>query len=178
MKQSFKMIDLGLMSYVLDIEVHQDKEGIFMSQQKYATEILKKFKMDTIAERVEMKKKGNEELVNPTYFKSIVGSLRYLTSTRPDIVYGVALISLYMKKSYQSYLQAAKRIFSYVNGTRNHKISFSPAKKYDLVGYTDSDWAGDVETRKSTSAYVFYLGNGIISWSSKKQPVVALNCRS
>ena len=171
MKQNFEMTYLGLMSYFLGIEVHQDKEGIFVLQQKNATDILKKFKMDTtapiktpVAEKVEMKKEGSGELVNPTFFKSIVGSLRYLTSTRPDIVYGVGLISRYMEKPDQSHLQAAKKILRYVNGIRNRGILYSLAKKYDLVGYIDSDWVGDVETRKSTSGYVFYLGNGIISF--------------
>ena len=62
-----------------------------------------------------------------------------------------------------------------MNGTWNHGILYSPTKKYDLIGYTDSDWAGDVETRKSTSGYVFYFRNKIISWSSKKQLIVALS---
>ncbi|XP_074287754.1 secreted RxLR effector protein 161-like [Silene latifolia] len=122
-----------------------------------------------VAERTEMKKEGSGEFVNPTYFKSVVGSLRYLTSTRHDIVYGVGLITRYMEKPRQSHLQAAKRILRYVNSTRDHGILYTNSSTLKLVGYTDSDWAGDLDTRKSTSSYVFYLGDGVISWSSKKQ---------
>ena len=128
-----------------------------------------------VAERLELKKEGAGKLVNPTYFKSIVGSLRYLASTRPDITYGVGIISWFMEKPYQSHLQAAKRILRYVNGTRNHGILYSYTDNFSLVGYTDSDWAGDIETRKSTSGNAFFLGSGLISWSSKKQHVVALS---
>ncbi|CAM8958294.1 unnamed protein product [Rhodiola kirilowii] len=128
-----------------------------------------------VAERMEMMKEGTGELVNPTYFKSIVGSLRYLTSTRPDIVYGVGLISRFMEKLQQSHLLAAKRILRYISGTIDYGIMYSHTEEFCLTGFTDSDWAGDVETRKSTSGYAFYLGDGVISWSSKKQQVVALS---
>lgn len=128
-----------------------------------------------IAERLEIRKKGIGGMINPTYFRSLVASLRYLTSTRPDIVYAVEILSRFMEKPYQSHLQAAKRILRYLSGTRNHGILYSHIDNFNLFGYTDSDWAGDIETRKSTSGYVFYLGDGVISWSSKKQQVVALS---
>ncbi|CAM8956645.1 unnamed protein product [Rhodiola kirilowii] len=178
----FEMIDMGLMSYFLGIEVEQADSGIFISQKKYAKDILKRFKFEgmkavrtPVAERMEMMKEGIGELVNPTYFKSIVGSLRYLTSTRPDIVYGVGLISRFMEKPQQSHLLAAKRILRYISGTSDYGIMYSHTEEFCLTGYTDSDWAGDVETRKSTSGYAFYLGDGVVSWSSKKQQVVALS---
>ena len=182
MTSQFEMTDLGLMSYFLGLEVKQTDNGIFISQQKYANDILKRLKMESlkpirtpVIERLELKKEGTGELVNPTYFKSIVGSLRYLASTRPDITYGVGIISRFMEKPYQSHLQAAKRILRYVSGTRDHGILYSYTDNFDLLGYTDSDWAGDTETRKSTSGYAFFLGSGVISWSSKKQQVVALS---
>ncbi|CAM8968524.1 unnamed protein product [Rhodiola kirilowii] len=120
-------------------------------------------------------KEGTGEFVNPTYFKSIVGSLRYLTSTRPDIVYGVGIISRFMEQPKQSHLLVAKRILRYISGTSDYGIMYSHTEEFCLTGYTDSDWAGDVETRKSTSGYVFYLGDGVASWLSKKQHVVALS---
>ncbi|CAM8990990.1 unnamed protein product [Rhodiola kirilowii] len=182
MTRQFEMTDMGLMSYFLGIEVEQADSGIFISQKKYAKDILKRFKFEgmkavrtPVAERMEMMKEGTGELVNPTYFKSIVGSLRYLTSTRPDIVYGVGLISRFMEKPQQSHLLAAKRILRYISGTIDYGIMYSHTEEFCLTGYTDSDWAGDVETRKSTSGYAFYLGDGVVSWSSKKQQVVALS---
>ena len=86
-----------------------------------------------------MKKEGTRELVSPTYFKGIVGSLCYWTSTGPDIVYGVSIISRFMEKPYQSHLQVAKLILKYVNGTRDHGIFYSYSNNFSLVGYTDSD---------------------------------------
>ena len=93
------MTDLGLMSYFLGLEVKQTDDGIFVSQQKYANDILKRLNMESlksiwtpIAEWLELKKEGTGELVNPAYFKSIVGNLSYLTSTRPDITYGVKIL--------------------------------------------------------------------------------------
>ncbi|CAM8982129.1 unnamed protein product [Rhodiola kirilowii] len=120
-------------------------------------------------------KEGTGELVNPTYFKSIVGSLRYLTSTRLDIVYGVGLISRFMEQPQQSHLLVAKRILRYISGTSNYGIMYSHTNEFCLTGYTDGDWAGDVEIWKSTSGYALYLRDGVVSWSSKKQHVVALS---
>ena len=101
------MTDLGLMSYFLGIEVQQTDDGIFISQKNYALDILKKFKMESsspihtpIVEQLEMKKEDIGELVNPIYFKGIIRSLRYLTSTRLDIVYGLEIISRFMEKPY------------------------------------------------------------------------------
>ena len=99
------MTNLELMSHFLGIEVQQTDDGIFISQKMYAIDILKQFKMESslairapIVEWLEMKKKDIEELVNPIYFKDIVGSFRYLTSTRPYIVYGERIINQFMKK--------------------------------------------------------------------------------
>lgn len=131
--------------------------------------------MDSRSRRLQLNKERTGEAVNPTYFKSIVGSLRYLASIRPDITYGVRIISRFMEKPYQSHLQAAKIIIWYVSGTRDHGILYSHTDNFSLVEYRDSDWAGDTETRKSTSGYIFSLGLGVISWSSKKQQVVALS---
>lgn len=146
MTRQFEMTDMGLMSYFLGIEVQQTNEGIFILQKKYADNILKKFKIESvtpirtpIAEHLEMKKEGTGELVNPTYFKSIVGSLRYLTSTRLNIVYGVGLISRFMERTHPSHLHAAKRILRYVSGTRDHEILYTYYDNFSLLGYTDSD---------------------------------------
>ncbi|PKI62768.1 hypothetical protein CRG98_016867 [Punica granatum] len=126
-------------------------------------------------ERLKLTREGSGADVNPTYFKRIVGSLRYLTSTRPDLVYSVGLVSRLMESPKQSHLQAAKRILRYIKGTLDEGVFYSSSNDFQLVGFTDSDWGGDVGERKSTSGYVFSLGNGAFSWSSKKQQVVALS---
>ena len=182
MSSNFEMTDMGLMSYYLGLEVMQIGVGIFVSQKKYAADILKRFKMESckpintpVEARLQLEKSGNSNLVNPTYFWSLVGSLRYLTSTRPDITFGVGMISRFMETPSQVHLQVAKRILRYIKGTQSHGIFYAFATDCNLVGYSDSDWAGDVEGRKSTFGFVFHFGSGVISWSLKKQQVVALS---
>ncbi|XP_060216930.1 secreted RxLR effector protein 161-like [Lycium barbarum] len=128
-----------------------------------------------VEEKLKLTKNGTGDFVDATYFRKLVGSLRYLTSTRPDITYGVGLISRFMESPRQSHLQAAKRILRYIQGTQSDGIFYSKTNDSSLVGFTDSDWAGDMMQRKSTSGYAFYLGSGVSSWSSKKQQVVALS---
>lgn len=98
-----------------------------------------------------------------------------MTSTRPDLVYSVGMVTRFMETPKQSHLQAAKRILRYIKGTVDDGIFYTVSNDFQLVGYTDSDWGGDIGERKSTSGYVFSFRNGIFSWSSKKQQVVALS---
>lgn len=97
---------------------------------------------------------------DPKLYKSIVGNLMYLTATRPDIMYAVSLISRFMERPN---CQAAKRILRYVNGMKGFDILYSPSESFMLTSYTDSDWAGSVDDRKSTSECVFHMGSGAIS---------------
>ena len=113
--------------------------------------------------------------VDSTNYKQIIGSLMYLTATRPDIMYVVSLISRYMENPKEIHLLAAKRIFRYLQGTADFGLLYKKGEHSDLMGFTDSDYAGDQDDRKSTSGYVFMLGTGAVSWSSKKQPIVTLS---
>jgi len=124
---------------------------------------------------VKLSLENDEKEVDPTLFKQIVGSLRYLCHTRPDIAYGVGLISRYMVKPTTSHLVAAKRIMRYVKGTSSYGIQYSKNQNGEIVGYSDSGWSGDKDDRKSTAAYVFIFGNATFSWNSKKESVVALS---
>ncbi|GAA0153040.1 transmembrane signal receptor [Lithospermum erythrorhizon] len=100
----------------------------------------------------------------------------YLTNTRPDIMYATCLISRYMSRPTELHLQAAKRILRYLKGSMNLGILYQRNSiKGELKAYTDSDYAGDYDDRKSTSGYVFVLNDGAISWGSKKQPIVTLS---
>ncbi|XP_071918728.1 uncharacterized mitochondrial protein AtMg00810-like [Coffea arabica] len=123
MISEFEMTGLGLMSYFLGIEIYQLDGEIFISQRKNAGDILKKFKIDVakpmmipVEEQLKLTKNGTGDFVDTTYFKRLVGSLRYLTSARPNITYGISLISGFMESPRQSHLQAAKRILRYVQG--------------------------------------------------------------
>ncbi|BBG98714.1 ADP glucose pyrophosphorylase large subunit 1, partial [Prunus dulcis] len=173
MKKEFDMSDLGRMKYFLGVEVVQNSDGIFICQRKYAKEVLERFGMERsnpvnnpIVPGCKLSKSGGGAVnVDATEYKQLVGSLLYLTATRPDLMYAVGLISRYMEKPTEMHLQAAKRILRYLKGTMELGIGYKKG---------DSDYAGDVDDRKSTSGYVFMLGTGAISWSSKKQPVVSL----
>ena len=113
--------------------------------------------------------------VDNTLYKQIVGSLMYLTATRPDIMYSVSLISRYMENSTEMHLLAAKRILQYLQGTKEFELFYKKGEKSDLIGFIDSDYAGDQDDRTSTSGYVFILGSGVVLWSSKKQLIVTLS---
>ena len=182
MTQEFEMTDIGLMSFFLGIEVKQNNEGIFISQEAYAKEILKRFNMNNckpvstpIECGVKLSKIGEGQVIDATLFKSMVGSLRYLTCTRPDILYSVGLVSRYMEEPKKSHLQAARRIFRYIQGTISHGLFYSSSQNSHLVGYSDSDWGGDLDDRKSTTGFVFFMGNTAFTWFSKKQPIVTLS---
>lgn len=182
MEEEFSMTDLGVMRYFLGVEVIQDARGIFITQRKYASETLRKFGMEDcnhvlnpIVPGMKLTKGGDGTEVDPTSFKQLVGSLRYLTATRPDLIYSVNLVSRYMERPGEQHLMAAKRILRYVQGTINFGTQYKSGEEEKLVGYVDSDYAGDIDDRRSTSGYTFMLGGGAVSWASKKQPIVTLS---
>eukprot|EP00253_Pinus_taeda_P035373 PITA_35373 len=113
--------------------------------------------------------------VDETSFRQLVGSLIYLTATRPDISFAVRYISRFMFAPKADHWIAAKRVLRYVCGTSNYGILYTRSSDPILSGYTDFDWAGSVDDRKSTAGYVFSLGSGAVTWTSKKQQAVALS---
>lgn len=175
MVQEFEMTDIRLMVHFLGIEVAQRKDVIFISQSGYAKEILKRYGMEncnsvntSVDSGVELKKETKTGDVDSTYFKSLVGSVHFLTCTRPDILYGVRLISRYMKTPNQPHLYAAKRILRYIKGTIDDGLFYKPTDNFNLVGYSNSDWERDLDERKSTTGFAFFMGNTVFTWSSKK----------
>ena len=161
------------------------KVGMVMYQQKYIGELLVKFDMkdcNSVSNPSETNSKldecSEEEKVDSTMFRKIVGSLRYLCNSRPDICYSVSVISKFMHDPRKPHLIAAKRILRYVKGTMEYGLLFPYGAKSEvneLIGYSDSDWCGDLTDRKSTSGYVFKFNDAAISWCTKKQPVIALS---
>ncbi|KAK2979121.1 hypothetical protein RJ640_021124 [Escallonia rubra] len=182
MTKEFEMTDNGEMSYFLGVEVKQMEDVIFMSQRKYGEQILSRFRMKDcnpvaiLAETcIELRVGSNRKSVNPTLYKSMVGSFRYLTFTRPDITYAVGLVSRYMKRSKQDHFNAAKGILIYVRDTVDHGLFYTYSQNSRLIGYSDSNYGRDLDDRKSTSGYAFHIGSAIFSWSSKKQQIVFLS---
>ncbi|MCH81290.1 copia-type polyprotein, partial [Trifolium medium] len=184
MKKHFAMTDLGKMRYFLGIEVCQSKQGIFIHQQKYAAEILSRFGMENcnmvsnpIVPGCKLIKNENGKAADPTLYKQMVGCLMYLLATRPDLAYSVCLVARFMDRPTEVHFTAVKRILRYLKGTLSFGVLYKSnvTKKLCLKGWSDSDYAGDVEDRKSTTGYLFKLGSAAISWSSKKQPIVTLS---
>ncbi|XP_050909387.1 secreted RxLR effector protein 161-like [Lathyrus oleraceus] len=179
------MTNLGVMNYFLGIEFHKSKVGLLMHQRRYALDISKKCDMEhcnasiTPCEaRVQLSKSDEEEDVNPTLYRSLIGSLQYLCNTRPKLAFSVSIVSRFMERPKVSHLAAVKRILRYVKGTLDCRILFPASDtwpKCNLLGYTDSNWCGDKDDRKSTAGYIFMFGSTPISWCSKKEPVVALS---
>ncbi|PNX87561.1 copia-type polyprotein, partial [Trifolium pratense] len=183
MKKKFAMTDLGKMKFFLGVEVIQSKEGIFINQHKYAVEILKRFGMENcnevcspIVPGSKLIKDENGSAADAREYKQMVGSLMYLLATRPDLAYSVCLVTRFMDRPTELHVTAVKRIMRYLKGTLTDGIMYSHnTDEANLLGWSDSDYAGDLDDKKSTSGYVFMLETGAISWSSKKQPIVTLS---
>ncbi|XP_026441790.1 uncharacterized protein LOC113340960 [Papaver somniferum] len=174
------MKDLGHLRYFLGIEVDKSSEGYFISQVKYATEILSRAGLSDskVAETpLELNAKLNpfegKALPDPTLYRQLVGSLNYLTITRPDISYAIHVVSHFMSAPRTTHFAAVLRILRYIKGTLYQGLQFSSQSELHLHAYADSDWAGDVIYRRSTSGYCMFLGNSLISWRSKKQSIVS-----
>ncbi|KAL0329096.1 UNVERIFIED_CONTAM: Retrovirus-related Pol polyprotein from transposon RE2 [Sesamum radiatum] len=168
MMKTFEMSDLGLMHFFLGIEINQEKEGIFICQRKYTETLLKKFKMEScktvttpLVTGEKIPKEDGSQKVDGSMYRSLIGSLLYLTATRPDIMFATCLLSRFMQSPSQVHYAAAKRILRYLRGTKDFGIWYKSTNDAKLVGYTDSDWAGSVDDMKSTSGYTFSLGSGI-----------------
>ena len=182
MKHEFDMTDLGKMRYFLGLEVLQRSDGVFISQKKYALEVLQRFGMDKsnsvhnpIVPGFKLVKDEGGVKVDKTYYKQIMGSLIYLAATRPNMMFVVSLISRYMENPTKLHLQAAKRVLRYLKGITGFGIFYKKGGDDELVACSDSGYPGDLEDRKSTLGYVFLLSSGAVSWSSRKQPVVSLS---
>lgn len=182
MMKEYEMTDLGLMKYFLGFQVKQSNEGIFIFQEKYAEDLLKKFNMleckpiDTpMALNEKLSKNDGAPKADPMLYRSLVGSLIYLSNTRPDIVHAVGIVSRFMNEPSKLHYVAAKRILRYIKGTKDFGLKYEKEVNSNLIGYSDSDWAGSIDDRKSTSGYIVCLGTKAISWCSRKQSTVALS---
>jgi Reverse transcriptase (RNA-dependent DNA polymerase)/Integrase core domain/GAG-pre-integrase domain len=184
MKEKFKMSDLGLLTYYLGIEVHQLGDVIVLSQENFAKRILKECRMEDcnsvqapMEARLKLSKNSRSNPVDQTKYRSIVGSLRYLLHTRPDLAYSVGIVSRFMENPKAEHMAAVKHILRYVKGTITLGCCYRRSSKEErnFVGYSDSDMAGDVDDRKSTTGVIYFLGENVVSWFSRKQKVVALS---
>ena len=190
LSERFRMKDFGIISNFIGIEFEIGNNTIKLHQSKYVQKILDRFKMDNChpkslpCDPSTTKIDFNEEstlLDEPRLFREIVGSLIYLMMcTRPDICYVVSILSQFMAKPTVAHLNLAKFVLKYLKGTMEYGLIYRPCEKLDIIGYTDASWASGID-RKSISGYCYKMSKAgaLISWKSKKQPVVSLStCES
>ena len=191
MSQHFEVKDLGDLHYLLGIEVKRDAAShtFTLSQSQYIKEILERYKMlDAKPVKTPMARgaqystrqcpqseKERKEMEGIPY-RHAIGSLLYAAhGSRPDIIAAISVLSRFMDNPGYIHWLGVKRIFRYLLGTLDYCLVLSGAQSLALVGYCDVDHGGEVDTRRSTSGYVFYFGNSLISWSSKRQSCVSLS---
>ncbi|KAH9726030.1 retrovirus-related pol polyprotein from transposon RE1 [Citrus sinensis] len=176
--------DLGDLSYFLGIEVLYDTDCVYLSQRKYIRDLLSKVEMinckdveTPMSTGLKLQKEAQGSLghyvEDVTHYRSIVGGMQYLVLTRPEIAFSVHKLSQYVSAPTLQHLMACKRVLRYLKATQNYGLKFIKEGDMKLTCFTDADWAGDLDDRKSVGAYCVYLGNNLVSWSSKKQPVIA-----
>ena len=151
-----------------------DKE-IFISQSKYARDLVKKFSLKNakhartpMSTSLKLSKDASRKYVDQTLYRSIIGSLLYLIASGPDIAFNVDICTRFQACLKESHLFVVKRIMKYVNGTLGYGIWFTLDINVDITGYTDANWARSTNDRKSTFGGCFYVGNNLVAWHSKK----------
>jgi hypothetical protein len=176
------MTDLGIFHYFLGLQVLQTNEGNFLSQSKYACDLLHCFHMDDCKPTTSPFQFGVKIIatctsleVDATLYRQLVCSLFYLIHTGPDLSFFVSLVAQYMQTPHESHFKAAKRILRYVHGTVKFGIHYSSGGIPLLVGFTNSDWVGDLDDQKSTTGYVFNLVSRPATWACKKQQAITLS---
>jgi hypothetical protein len=178
----FEMSDIGLMHYFLGMKVWQEEGHIFLGQGKYAAAILSRFQMEDcrpmstpMITNWKNFSASDSQLVDATVYRQLIGSLMYLVNTRPDICFVVNTLSQHMVELRSVHMIGAKHVLRYIAGTIDYGLDYIRGDGFNLVGYTDSHWAGCATDRKSTSGCCFGLGSGLVSWFSRKQKSVSLS---
>ncbi|KAJ9544387.1 hypothetical protein OSB04_024094 [Centaurea solstitialis] len=180
MTEEFKMSMMGEINFFLGLQVRQFSDGIFINQSKYIFDLLKKYDMSgchsigtpmATGKSIGPDHEGKD--VDLRNYRSMVGSLMYLTASRPDIMFATCVCARYQAKPKESHLAAVKRIFRYLKGTPYYGIWYPKGLGFELQAYTDADYGGCNMDRKSTSGHLQFLGNKLVSWASKKQQCVS-----
>jgi hypothetical protein len=177
------MSDMWLLSFYLGIEVHQGDSGIMLRQTAYVKRVVELAGLTycnpaliPMEERLKLSHDSTTEEVDATQYRCLVGSLRYLAHTRPDLAFSIGYVSQFMQRPTMEHQQAVKRIIRYIVWTLDHSLYYPRCpREAHLVGYSDSDHAGDIDTSKSTSGILFFFSKCLVSWQSIKQQMVALS---
>jgi len=176
----FSLKDLGCLTYFLGVEVIRFATGLFLSQRKYITDLLHKSGMANtkssstpLSASAPLLKDSGDLLPSPTEYHTLVGSLQYLSLTRPDIAFSTNKLAQFMQHPRTTHWSALKRVLCYLAGSCNKGIFISATAPLTFHAYLDADWASDKDDYISTTGYLLYLGRTPISWSSRKQLSVA-----
>ena len=182
MMRRYEMTDLGLLYHFLGMAVIQTESCIFINQKKYALTLLDKFGLKQckpvstpLVATEKLCKDDGSDPADENEYRQIVGSLFYLTATRPDIMFAASLLARFMHCPTKKHYGTAKRVLRYIQGTIDFGIEYQKGKEAILIGYCDSDWGGSQDDMRSTSGYAFSFGSGVFSWASVKQHSVALS---
>lgn len=175
----FSMKDLGHLHHFLGMTVSRTPKGMFLSQRHYILQILERAGMtdckpySTPIDTTAKLSSDGPLVADATDYRALAGALQYLTFTHPDISYAVQQICLYTHDPREPHLALIKRILRYIKGTLDYGLQLLHSSAYDLVAYSDVECAGCPDTRRSTSGYAVFLGDNLISWSSKRQHTVS-----
>ncbi|KAK6143271.1 hypothetical protein DH2020_023619 [Rehmannia glutinosa] len=182
MQGKFEMSMMGELTFFLGLQVKQLKDGTFISQTKYTRDLMKKFSMEEKSSvnipmnaSVKMDMDADGKAVDQTRYRALIGSLLYLTASRPDITFAVGLCAHFQSNPKESHMSVVKRIFRYLKGTIQYGLFYPKNENFSLKGYSDSDYARNIDDRKSTSGSCQFLGDCLVSWFSKKQNYVSLS---
>ena len=176
----FEIKDLGNLKYFLGMEIARSRKGISVSQRKYVLDLLKETGMlgckpaDTPMDpTTKLGAKENCAPVDKGRYQRLVGKLIYLSHTRPDIGFSVSMVSQFMNNPNEEHMEAVYRILRYLKLTPGKGLFFEKNQRRDIEVFSDADWAGSVQDRRSTSGYCTYVWGNLVTWRSKKQSVVS-----
>ena len=181
LSEIFDLKDMGRLTYFLGLHIQYKSNGdVFLSQTKYAKDLIKRAGMESCKPaptpskpHTQLLLSEGQPLTDPSAYRSIVGALQYLTFTRPDIAHSVNVVCQYMTNPTDAHMFLVKRILRYLQGTLQCGITYHSDPHIHISAYSDADWASDINTRRSVTGYVVFLGSNPISWQSKKQSSVS-----
>jgi histone deacetylase 1/2 len=182
LEREFALKDLDDLHYFLGIEVKRNSEGLVLSQGKYAEDIIKKTGMsnykpiNTTLSSVEKLSATEGDPLGPedsTKYRSVVGAMQYLTLTRPNISFAVNKVCQFLHNPTTIHWSVVKRILRYIHGTSKLGLHNRKSKSMKVSAFSDADWAGCVDDRRSTGGFAVFLGCNLISWCAWKQPTAS-----
>nr|GEU57891.1 uncharacterized mitochondrial protein AtMg00810-like [Tanacetum cinerariifolium] len=164
------------------LQIKQMEDEIFFNQSKYIKEMVKKFGLEdskptktSMSTEIKLTKDDEDVSMDSTKYRGMIGSLLYLTASRPDIMFSVCLCARFQENPKTTHLEAFKRIFRYIRGTTHLGLWYPKGTRIETIVYVDSDHAGDYVDRKSTSGIFTFIGCCLTSWFSKKQTALAIS---